>query len=289
MIKFTIFFVSAAVLFFVANTFLCSPKGIAPEIRDITNIKILELKSDSLQLDINVLVLNKNDTDVEIDNIHMILIIDKDTIGSASRNEEIKIKRFDTSTVSFFANLNTIKTIEIASDKKDTINLKLKGEVTADLGLIKIPVEVELDHKFDLQKKLTETVESDTKKNRLLKVEAAKLKYLSLGNSTVEVEFRLNNPYDIDIVLKNYPSQIYINENKSGDGNIDSEILLKKKESIVNGSVFYVLSNFKTISSLLGSITKRKIDYRTSGILHLEVLGYNIKFPFNFKGELIKI
>lgn len=289
MIKFAILIISTAVFFFVANTFLCSPTGIAPEIIDVTEIKILELKSDSLKLNINVLALNKNDSDIDIDNVYLNLMIDNDIIGSALSAEEIRMKKFDTSTVSFYANLNTLKAIEIASEKKDTINLRLKGEVTADLGLISIPAEVDLKHKFNLQKKISETVENDTKRNKLLKIGAAKLKSLGLANSTVEVEFKLTNPYGIDILLKDYPSQIYINEDKSGEGNITTEILLQKENLTAEGSVIYELKNVKTISSLFGSILKRKLEYRTGGIIKLEVLGYNIQFPFNFEGELIKI
>jgi LEA14-like dessication related protein len=151
MFKFAILIISLAVLFFAANTFLCSPTGIAPEIIDVTDIKILELKSDSLKLNINVLALNKNDSDIDIDDVHLNLMINDEIIGSALSAGEISMEKFDTSTVSFYANLNTLKAIELASKKKDTINLRLKGEVTADLGLISIPVKVDLKHKFDLQ------------------------------------------------------------------------------------------------------------------------------------------
>ena len=289
MIKIAILIVSAVVLFFAANTFLCSPEGIAPEIKVISDIKILELRSDSLKLEITVLALNRNDSDVEIDDIYLKLLHDKDTIGAAFSNEEIKIKSFETSTVNFFANINTPKAVELATEKNTIINLQLKGEVTADLGLIRMPVEVVLEHKFDLKKKLTAIVENDVENNKLIKVETAKLKSLGLGNSTVEIDLILTNPYELDFTVKKYPSHIYINGNEAGKGNLDSEIFLRKKKSIVNGSVIYELSNFKTISSLLGSILKKKLDYRTSGILQLEVLGYNIQFPFNFKGELVKI
>jgi LEA14-like dessication related protein len=289
MIKFLILLVSAAVLFLAVNTFLCSPKGVAPEIIDVTDIRILKLNPDSLQLDISLLALNKNNSDVEIDNVYLNLLIDKDTIGNAFRNEKIKMKNFDTSTVNFFANLNTLKAIETASKRKDSLEIKMKGEVTANLGLITMPVEVDLSHKFDLQKELTKTIENDTKNNELLKVQSAKLNSFSLGKSTVEVEFKLTNPYGIDIILKDYQSKIFIDENESGEGNISSEINLQKENAAADGSVIYELSNVKTITSLFGSILKRKLEYRTTGIIKLEALGYNIQFPFNFKGELVKI
>ena len=58
-------------------------------------------------------------------------MINDEIIGSALSAGEISLEKFDTSTVSFYASLNTLKAIELASKKKDTINLRLKGEVTA--------------------------------------------------------------------------------------------------------------------------------------------------------------
>jgi LEA14-like dessication related protein len=289
MIKILFLIISSAILFLAVNTFLCSPEGIAPEIIEVTDIKILKLNSDSLELDISLLTLNKNNSDIGIENIYLNLVFEKDTIGTAFRKEKIELKSLDTSTVNFIANLSTLKAIEIASNKKDTIDLNMKGKVASDLGLITMPVEVDLNHKFDLRKALTETIEKDTKNNKLIKVQSAKLNSLSLGKSTVEVEFKLTNPYGIDILLKNYPSQIFINENKSGEGNISSEIKLQKENAAAVGSVIYELSNTNTISSLFGSILKRKLEYRTSGVIKIEISGYDIQFPFNFKGELVKI
>jgi LEA14-like dessication related protein len=289
MIKLMFVLISAFALFLVANKFICTPKGIAPEVIDISGLKIIKLNSDSLTVNINVLALNKNDSEIEVENIYLNLLIANDTIGAAVRTEEILMARFDTSSISFLANLSTLKAVELASNKSDTIDLRIKGDATADLGLISLPVDIDLTHKFSLIERLTETIQQDTKNNRLLVVKAAKLKSLSLGKSTVEVEFTLTNPYGIDINLKDYPSQIYINNNHSGEGNISTGILLQKENSVTDGSVIYKLSNAETVSSLFGSILLRKLEYRTTGTITLDVLGYGIQFPFNFKGELIKI
>jgi len=51
----------------------------------------------------------------------------------------------------------------------------------------------------------------------------------------------------------------------------------------------YKLGNVKTISSLFGSIFTRKLIYRTTGTLLIDILGYKLQFPYSFNGELIKI
>lgn len=289
MIKFSFLLISAVAFFLVVNKFLCTPKGVVPEIIDVEDINILEIQIDSLRLDISVIAVNKNNSEIEVVDIYFNLLTGNDTIGNAVRYGETIIDKLDTAEINFIANLSTVKSIELASKEDQSVNLRMLGKATADLGIISLPVDFDITHTFDLKDKLTETIEKDVRDNRLLAVGTAKLKSLRLNSSTVTVEFTLTNPYGIDIVLKGYPSQIYINDNHAGEGDIKSEVLLKQEKSDIKGTVIYELSNVETLTSLFGSILKRKLAYRTTGILNLEVLGYKIHFPYSFRGDLIKL
>jgi hypothetical protein len=289
MIKIAMILTSAAVLFFMVNTFLCSSYGVAPEVIDIRYIKILNVKSGLLKLHIGVLALNKNKTDVKIEDVCLNLITENDTIGSVFTDENTIMKGHDTTEVNFYTNLKTHKVLELSSKEKDTFKIKIKGEVNADLGLITIPADIDLTYKLNLKKQLAETIERDTKEKKLIKIKKAILRSINLGESTVEIGFTLTNPYGVDIILKDYPSQIFINENNSGKGKLTTEIKLPKENSAADGSVIYELSNLNTIKSLFGSVFTGKLEYRTHGTVFIDILGYDIQFPFNFEGELIKI
>jgi LEA14-like dessication related protein len=273
----------------MVNTFLCSSYGIAPEVIDIKHVKIIKLKSGLLNLQIGVLVLNKNKADVKIENVCLNLITENDTIGSVFEDKNTVMKGNDTTEVSFYTNLKTHKVLELASEQKDILTIIIKGEVNVDLGLTAIPADIDLSYAFNLKRELAETIERDTKEKKLIKIKKAILRSLNLGESTVEIGFTLTNPYDVDIILKEYPSQIFINEINSGKGKLTSEIKLPKENSAADGSAIYELSNLNTIKSLFGSVFTGKLEYRTNGTVFIDILGYDIQFPFNFEGELIKI
>jgi len=287
--KFLFILISAVILFFAVNQFICTPKGSAPEIITVTGINILEVNSDFIKLNVKVLAFNKNKSDISLENINLGLIASGDTLGSAIRSEGITMAAMDTSEIDFSANLVTARFVKLASDNESFINLKITGDAKADLGLISLPVDIDLEYKFDFRKKLIETIQEDTEQKQLITVESASVKSISIEKTTVVIKFTIVNPYGVDLTLKDYPSIIYINESQTGEGNLGTDSLLLNKNSTAAGQVIYGLNNLKSVTSLFSSVFKKKLEYRTSGNLTMEVLGYEIQFPYSFKGELIKL
>jgi LEA14-like dessication related protein len=287
--KFLLLVISALILFLAVNQFICTPKGSVPEIITVTGINILEVNSDFINLNVKVLAFNKNKSDISLENINLGLIASGDTLGSAIRSRGITMAAMDTSEIDFSANLVTARFVKLASDNESFINLKITGDAKADLGLITLPVDIDLEYKFDFRKKLIETIQGDTEQKQLITVESASVKSLSIEKTTVIIKFNIVNPYGIDLTLKDYPSIIYINENQAGEGNLGTDSLLLNKNTSAASRVIYELNNLKSVTSLLSSVFKRKLEYRTSGNLTMEVLGYEIQFPYSFKGELIRL
>jgi hypothetical protein len=111
----------------------------------------------------------------------------------------------------------------------------------------------------------------------------------SLGESIVEIDFKIDNPYGIEFTVINYPSTISINGKEAGTGNVDDVILVNSKGNESRGKIRYTLSNSKTFASLLGSLFSRKLEYETEGKLLIDIMGFNIEFPYSMKGVLVKI
>ena len=175
------------------------------------------------------------------------------------------------------------------SEGIDTLDLKLIGNATADLGFISLPVDINVLFKVMVKEQLAGAIERDTKDDKVIEIKSAGLKKLSLGESVVDVEFVIKNPYGIEFSVKGYPSTIFINGEESGSGNIINEIPVKKTGTESAGKVSYKLSNSKTLTSLFNSLFSRKLEYQTEGDLLINILGYDIQFPYMMKGVLIKI
>ncbi|MCH7516897.1 MAG: hypothetical protein IIB08_07225, partial [Bacteroidetes bacterium] len=82
---------------------------------------------------------------------------------------------------------------------------------------------------------------------------------------------------------------IFINGKEAGTGNVDDVIMVNSKGNESNGKIRYTLSNSKAFASLFGSLFSRKLEYETEGKLLIDIMGFNIEFPYSMKGVLIKI
>jgi hypothetical protein len=290
LIKVLISIILVGMLFFlVTNNFICTPSGLAPEFKEIKETEILNFNSDSLWISIVVSAENKNDFEIDIENLIVNLIHQNDTIGFAERKEKWTIKSLETGDVKFNAVLGTEKMLEIISSDKDSLQLNLEGSAEANLGFIALPVDVDLSFIIAVKDQIGKSIKQDTESNKIITIVSAGLKGKSFGESTVEIDFSIDNPYGIEFSVINYPSKISINGSEAGTGDVDDVIMVNRKGNKSNGKISYTLSNSRTFSSLFGSLFSGKLEYETKGILLIDIMGFNIQFPYSMKGVLVKI
>lgn len=289
MLKFIITIFSVAVLFFAANNLLCSANAVAPELSELKNISISDFDEDSLNLLVTVAAINKNDFDITIKNFFTNIIYRQDSIGTTEREKEFTIPASDTFDVKLAAFLSTKKILKLSSDAPDFININLAGTADADLGIITLPVNIDLDYSFNPKENISKTVQMDVEQQKIISVKKAVLKSISMDKSIVEIEFEIKNPYGINFSVNEYPSTIFINDFESGDGTLGDTIFVETAGSSISGSMIYEMNNVKTLTNLIGSIFKRELAYKTKGMLDLTILDFNLKLPYSFEGVLVKI
>ncbi len=289
MIKILIAAAAIVTLLFLTNRLWCSGSGIPPELIEIKKIEIQNFNADSINLYVTVKILNKNNFQIDVSNFAANILHNNNSIGTAKQNDMIHLNALDTAEVSFYAAFFTKSFVNSVGTESDSINLKMLGTAEADLGLFSVPVDIDLEYKLDVKNNISRVVEKDVQLENLIKLEGGKIKSLGTSESVVEVEFKVKNPYGIDFTVEGYPSKIFINEKEAGSGDIKSKIEIKRKSENISAVSVYKLDNFKTITSLFGSIFSKKLTYKTTGILFLDILGYKLQFPYNFNGVLIKI
>jgi len=278
-----------AVIFIATNRFICSASGLAPEFKEITKSKIVDFNSDSLWINITAIAENKNNFKIEIANMHAYVLQNENSLGKADRNEKWEIEASDKGEIQIHTVLDTKKILKIISNEPDSLHLKLVGGADADLGLITLPVDIEINFSVPVKQQLSRTVQEDTENDKIIKIKSAGLKNLNLGGSVVEIGFEIQNPYGIEFSVESYPSTLFIDGKKLGEGNVSDRITVKKKGEVSEGKITYKLSNTKTLRSLFGSFISGKLEYETKGNLILKILGYDIKIPYTKKGVLAKL
>jgi hypothetical protein len=290
LIKLLISIIFVGMLFFlVTNNFICTPSGLVPGFIEIKGTEILKFNSDSLWVSIVVLAENKNDFEIDIENLVVNLIHQNDTIGFAERKEKWIIKSLETGDIQLNAVLGTEKMLEIISTDEDSLQLKLIGSADANLGFITLPVDVDLSFEIAVKDQIGKSIKQDTESDKIITIVSAGLKGKSFGESTVEIDFSIDNPYGIEFSVINYPSKISINGSKAGTGDVDDIIMVNSKGIKSKGKISYTLSNSRTFASLFGSLFSGKLEYETEGILLINIMGFNIQFPYSMKGVLVKI
>jgi len=276
-------------LFLITNNFICTPSGLAPEFKEIKETEILKFNSDSLWVSIVILAENKNDFEIDIENLIVNIIHQNDTLGFAERKEKWIIKSLETGNVKFNAVLGTEKMLKIISSDEDSLQLSLKGSADANLGLITLPVDVDLSFIIAVKDQIAKSIKQDTESDKIITIVSAGLKSMGFGESIVEIDFKINNPYGIVFSVINYPSKISINGKEAGTGNVVDVIMVNSKGNESKGKIRYTLSNSKTLASLFGSLFSGKLEYKTEGNLLINIMGFNIQFPYSMNGVLVKI
>ena len=277
------------VIFIATNKFICSPSGLAPKFKEIKKSKIVKFNSDSIWIEITATAENRNNFKIEIENLNVNVMQENLSLGNANRNEKWQIEAKETGEIQIHTALDTKKILKIISDEPDSLQLKLIGTADADLGLITLPVNIDIDFTIPVKEQLAKTIQEDTENDKIIKISSAGLKNLNLGGSTVEIGFQIQNPYGIEFSVEGYPSTLFVGNKNLGEGDINEEIVVRKKGEVSKGKITYNLSNTKTLTSLFGSFFSGKLEYETKGNLILNILGYDIKISYTKKGVLAKL
>jgi len=158
MFKILISTVAIILMFLMVNHFWCSASGIPPELVKVEKIEIEQFDEDSINLDVFVIILNKNNSKIDVSDLYANILHNQDTIGFAKKDEQVQLNALDTAAVNFYASLNTQKFIKSVSDKNDSLKLRMLGSANADLGLFTLPVDIDLEYSLNIKENISQLV-----------------------------------------------------------------------------------------------------------------------------------
>ena len=273
----------------VINKFSCSSKELAPKIKAIKDIQINELDKDSINLSLTVSAYNENSFEISIKELYVNIIKGGDKLGVAAQKDLISIPSDSIIDVELKVMLSTDEVTKLFVQDIDSINLNLIGKLLANVGLVTLPVDVDIPFSFSLKDNLYRTIERDSQKNKIVTVNRAELLEMSLFQSKIIIDFSLNNPYKLPFALYKYPAKIFVNDQYVGDGDLSDTIVLSDTNTTADGRFNFKLDNPNSIKSIVGSFFSGKLEYETRGTLYLEILDYQIQLPYNFRGTIIKL
>lgn len=274
------------ILILFLRNFSCSDFSVMPEIKNIENVSIDEIREDSCKISVDVNVTNKNVFSLNLINLRLNLQKNKEILGKAIADGEIKLIADSTTTIPIQIIADTKKMFEVLSKENDTVKFDLIGILTVKSQIGNFDKKVEFPFEIDINELLQSSIFNDSNNSQLISITGAELLDITAESSKLAIYFKITNPYDFGLTILEYPAIVEINGQKAGEGNIIEKIEVPANTN-ETGQIMFKLNNFKSTTSLLSAIIKRKIEYETKGKIKIKLFKNEFNLPFSFKGNLL--
>jgi len=256
-----------------------------PTVNRIHDIKIHNFDPDSIELGLTLEVNNPNRYDLSLEKLNVkILNRNRIPIGFADLQNEVVIPGKKSTALDFKIRLETRQTIKLIGNTKDDIVLYIEGSGNGKVRGMSKSFVFEHSYALDMKKHLKNILPKfSSKSQNFFRVLSTSVETISLGETTVKVDFLLLNPYGLSFSLSDFPAEIYVNEKPIGKGNLKSPLVFDEKTIYQDGSLIFKLNNLKSLAGAAKGIFKGEIAYEVKANVKIETLGISIDSPYVFK------
>lgn len=272
------------ILILITYFLISISSGISPDIKEVKNLSIKKITNTIIELNVKVAAENSSIFGYDIKKMSLYVIHNQDTIGTIVSDTTISFPSRSEIEFELPIILETKKVAHLLEKDIDTIKLNMIGTASVKLFLFNFDTDINVPFNLRLKESIFNTIQEDTNQEKIIEVKTARISKIGLTKSQLLIDFEMKNPYEVNFTLSDYPSEVYINNKLAGEGSLQTPISADTTNLLNEGTFVFDLDNIDTITSLVGSIFKGKIEYTTKGTLVLEILGYKVKIPYSFSG-----
>jgi LEA14-like dessication related protein len=267
---------------------MCNPERAMPQLKTVKDIKVAEITNDSIKINLIAVVQNNLNSSIQIEKLNLNILSSNDTIGYAFTLNEVELKP-DTNNIPMSVCLSNNKLTKVISGaKNDSLLLTIKGNVKSKVSIFRPNSEINSQVHLSIKKDLFEPFIQSTKADDLIGVRKIKIKDIGLTSTKIIVDFAVKNPFDFEIELLSFPSDIYLYNKKVGNGDLlNNPVKVQKKGKITTGQFLFNANNFMSVGAGLSTIFSGGIvEYTIDGIIHLGLFNNDFPVPFTKKGKI---
>lgn len=281
--RFDVFFIITSIIYLLCFQG-CNPE--VPRFYEIKSVRLQSIKSDTLKVNIHAFLTSQTKIDYEINDLRLKIYKDSILLGESNFAGLEEVKYSNNLIIYMDLNLLTNKLLTVLNTDEDSLHLTLKGFTKITYGLFKIHRELNIPVNFNFRDLIKTFLGNYTGKNSILTLNDLSIRDLKLTTTTFNIGFEAFNPFNIDFVIMDYPSTIYLNNTKIGFGQLEKPLILNSQKNTTGSYFIFKVDNLSFVSNFHNLIFQNNPYYETKGILHLKIFNYLIKLPFNFKGTL---
>ena len=304
------------ILFLLLIPFLLSACSIfkTPKFERVNNVELKDLTADHTNLDLSIVISNPNGYSITVKSLD-VEIMDKtrDRMGLVTMTKPLEMRKNSADTVYFEIQMDTRKVAKIVSHSSEKVEFIVRAQAVAKVFGVTKKVTKELPNELNFTKILEEmlakipsdydipTIKTKTGKHivrdpkitpsdgsaakpDIFKIMKTSITDFGLKETELTVKFIMLNPYGLSFVIRDFPSDIWVNEKYAGKGKLNKAIMFNENVFSAEGELVFDLNNFNSLLLAAKALVKKDMNYNVSGTLLVDGFGTNISKPLRFKG-----
>jgi len=285
-----------------------------PVFERVNEVELIDLNPDYARVDLSIVISNPNWYGITVKKLE-VEITDTSSVklGNIVMTQPLKIKKHAADTVYFEILMETRKVTKLVSHSAPKVEFLVKANALAKVFGISKRIKIQQKQSINFtqilakilpsipsdidiptiiaDKKRKVVVQSPPKPTSPIKVDIFKVMKTSitdvgLKETDLTVKFIMLNPYGLSFTIRDFPSEVWINDKLAGKGKLAKPIIFDENVYQAEGQLVFTLNNFNSILLASKALLKKDMDYRVNGTLMVEGFGAKISKPFKFKGTV---
>lgn len=308
----------------LVSVWLCSCSIFkAPDFERVQEVQLKDLTIDLTKLNLSIVINNPNWYGITVKSLD-IDVMDKsrNKLGNIVMTKHLKISKHAADTVYFEILMDTRKVARLLSYSSDKVEFIVKATALAKVFFISkkihyeqpneinftkilenllpgIPSEFEIPTIHTTTKKTTtktrkyvvrdpdiKPVNSSPVKPDIFKVIKTSITNVGFKETELTIRFAVLNPYGFAFKIRDFPSEVRINDKLAGKGKLAKPIVLNENVMSADGELIFDLNNFTSILLTSSALAQKDMNYIVTGNLLAEGFGIKVSKPFKFKGTV---
>ncbi len=259
----------------------------APIVNQIQDLKLTSFSPDHIEVKVSLLVSNPNRYSLAVEKLSLNLL-DKNRIriGFAQIDQGVQIPGKKETTIALTARIDTRQAVKIVSHSDQKILIFIEGNGVGRARGFSKSFTFEEKYSLDIRKYIQELLPKFSADGQdLFRVLNTSIDSITIGETTIKINFMLLNPYGLSFSLKNFPSELYINEKMVGRGYLQNTLQFDENVFYRDGAMIFKLNNLKSITGAAKGVLKGEISYNVTGKVQLQTMGIEFERPYQFKSS----
>lgn len=256
-----------------------------PIIRQVHDVRVQSFGTDKIEVTVCIEVKNPNRYTLNLEKLNLdVLNKDRLRIGFATLDKEVSIPAGKSNTLDLSVKIDTRQAMKLVSGTRRSILLYISGTGRGRVKGFSKNFSFEESYDLDMMQHIQDFLPRFQAGGQdLFRIKNASIDRVKLGETTIRLEFLVLNPYGLSFSIKDFPSQIIVNDKELGKGSMQFPLVFTEDTFSRDGVLLFKLNNLKSLGMAAKGVWTGEIAYEVKGNVLINVFGTDLEKPYNLK------